>query len=104
MKLNLRERIAILEILPAKNSIVTWRVINSLKELLGVTEDEHKEFNIVINGDTITWNEKGLIEKELPIGQKAAEIIKTALVALNNANKLEEVHISIYEKFVESND
>jgi len=100
MKLNLSERCALLSILPAQENIAVLRIVKDLRMALAVTEDEYKEFEIVQNGNSITWNAKGKEEKEIPIGEKATDICVDALKEASRTKKLTEQHISLYDKFI----
>ena len=100
MKLNLIERLSILQILPQEGNFVTLNVTRKLQESLAPTEEEIKEYGIAQEGTQVTWNEKGTKEKELEIGEKATDIIVESLEKLDKDKKLTSQHISIYEKFV----
>ena len=100
MKLNLIERLKVLQILPTEGNFITLNIVQKLKESLAPTEEEFKEFEIVENAGNISWNEKGRIYKEIELGEKATDIIKEALKKLDEENKLTEFHISVYKKFI----
>ena len=101
-KLNLSERFSLLQILPAESNAVTLRSIMKLKEEIGVTDEESKEFEIkpLPNG-SISWNKKGAEEKEFEVGEIVEEEIKKALKDLDSKKKLKEIYVSLYEKFIE---
>ena len=107
MKLNLLERITLLNILPQEADYVTLKILNKLKETLSPSEDEFKEFEIEPVMDEsgaqtgTKWNEKGIEERELEIGEKATDMIVGALKKLDTEKKLTNQHYSIYEKFIE---
>jgi hypothetical protein len=100
MKLTLLERLTIQKILPQEGNFATLKILDSLKMSLAPSEEEFKEFGIVLEQGKATWNEKGLEEREIVIGEKASEIIKETLIELDKNKKLSTNHISIYEKFV----
>ena len=99
-KLNLGERIALLGILPKEGNYITLKIVKELQMALSPSEEEFKEFGIKQNGETVTWNNKGIIEKGIPIGEKATDIIKDALDKLDKDKKLTVQHMSLYEKFM----
>ena len=104
MKLNLVERIVILEILPKENNFVTLKLIRDLMSKLGISAEEHIEFKVKEikneNGTVnITWNTKGNEDKEIIIGEKESDLIFESLDILDKQKKLTDKHISIYEKF-----
>jgi len=100
MKLNLIERITLLQILPKEGNFVTLRIVRDLKTALSMTEKEFKEFGIKQEGANTSWNEKGNEEREIMIGEKATDIIVESLKALDKEKKLTDQHFTVYEKFV----
>jgi hypothetical protein len=100
MKLNVLERALLLQLLPVKEDILILKIIHDLKNNLSLTEEEHKEFNILVDEDSITWNNKGNEEKEINIGEKATDICIDALKEANKNKILTEQHISLYDKFI----
>jgi hypothetical protein len=101
VKLNVFERLTMMGLLPQEGSFVTLRIQRELMTKLGMSEDELKEFDIKQEGVKVTWNEKGIEEREMKLGEKQMDMIKSALVKLDGDNKLEQKHFSLYEKFVE---
>ena len=100
MKLNILERLKVLQMLPQEGNFATLTIIRNLQEALSLTEAEFKEFEVKEDGTSTTWNVKGREEREIDIGEKAEEIVATALKKLDDENKLTQQHISIYEKFI----
>lgn len=102
-KLNLHERLTLLNLIPRENNFSTLRIIRKFTKDLGITDEEHKEFDITQKDEKISWNvERGLKEKEFEIGEVANVLIVEALKKLDTDKKLEQIHFSLYEKFVES--
>jgi len=101
MKLNIQERIALLQILPAEGDIVTLRVLGDMQKAIGFSEETIKKYDIVTKDQRVTWNTKGVEETEIELGEKASEIIKEALLKLDKEKKLNGSQITIYEKFVQ---
>ena len=99
-KLTLTDRFAILSILPAEGNFATLKIVRKLREQLSLTEIEIKDHKVVQNGDQITW-ENGEKVTEMEFGEFAENMIKEQLIEMNEANKLEDKHFAIYEKFVE---
>ena len=99
-ELDLLDRLVIGGILPKENDIATLKIIRDLKNQIGVTEDEHKEFQLQANGQTFKWNKKGNIPKKFTIGEIAEQVIIKALKDLEAKKKLGEEMIETYEKFV----
>jgi hypothetical protein len=100
MQLTILERILALNVLPKEGDITTLRIIRDLQRDLSFTEEEHKEFQFKFDGGNIQWKE-GAPPKEIEIGEKAREIIGSALKAIDKDKKLTMEHLSLYEKFVD---
>lgn len=98
MKLNILERVVLLQLLPQQGSFVTLKIVNDLQNVLGFTEDELKKNNIKEVDGRITWDENR--DKEITIGEKATELIAEALRELDEEKKLQSQHYTLYEKFV----
>ena len=101
MKLNLLERIMILNILPKEANFTTLKIMNKLKESVAPSEEEYKEFEIKQSESGITWNLKGNEEVEIPIGEKATDVIVESLKELDKNKKLTQELFGLYEKFIE---
>ena len=99
MKLNVLERITALGILPEAGNFATLKIVQDLQRALALTEAEYKEFGVSQKGDQLTWNSKGLEEREIKIGEKAKDILIESLKKLDEEKKLTQNHYSLYEKF-----
>ena len=101
-KVNLAERFALLEILPAEGNFATLKVVRKLRENLSLKEEELAEYEIKQGANNISWNpEKGKKEVEIEIGDFAQGLIRSKLKELNKDNKLIDRYLTLYEKFVE---
>ena len=101
VKLNVFERLMAMGLLPKEGSYVTLRIQRELTTKLGMSEEELKEFDIKTLGDgKVSWNAKGMEEKEIALGEKQTDMIKDALVKLDTDKKLDQQHFTLYEKFV----
>ena len=101
VKLDVRERLVLLSVLPQEGNFVTLKVVRELREGLSFNEDEIKQYKFVQVEGRVTWYDKAEQVKEIEIGEKAMDIIKEALKKLNEGKKLKDEHFTIYEKFVE---
>lgn len=102
MKLNLAERFEALRLLPEQGNFATLKIINDLRSNLAPSEEDHEKFKLHQEGNQIRWDPvAGAEEIEIPIGNKATDIIKSALKNLDEKEALGAQHISLYEKFVE---
>ena len=101
MKLNVSERLSLLQVLPAEGNFLTLKIMKDLTEIVGLNEEAFKEFGIKEVGGQVSWNNKGTEEREIKIGEKATDIIVESLKKLDQQNKLKQNYFTLYEKFVE---
>jgi len=100
-KLNVGERLIILQVLPKEGNFTTLRLIRDLAAKIGLSADELVEFDLQQDGDRIKWNDAGQEERAFDLKLKEVEIIMAELQKLDNESKLEFRHFSIFEKFSE---
>lgn len=99
--LTIKERLQLLEILPAQGDVTTLRIVRSLREELSFSEDEHKTIGFRQEGNQILWNQDSSLIKDVPMGAKAKEVISTSLKKLNEEKQLPMDYLDLYERFVE---
>lgn len=102
-KLNVFDRLLLMQTLPVQGNYATIRLINELAGKLGLSADEHSEFEIINEEETgrVTWNEKGNEERPLQFKDKELEMIKNSLLKLDKEGKLDVRHTSLCEKFLD---
>ena len=100
MLLKVSERILLLGVLPKEGNFATLKILDELRMNLSYTEDELEKWDIDVNQETqmVSWNEDG--ETDIPIGEKATGIIVDELRKLDTENKLTNLTMPIYEKFI----
>ena len=99
MLLSVGERLVLLSVLPVEGNFLTLKLMRELKENLSFTEDEHKYYNFKQAEGKVEWDNDNQ-EKEIPIGEKATDIVVDALKKLDEQKKLHMEHYSLYEKFI----
>ena len=106
MEFSVLERIHLLGILPKEGDITTLRIIRDLRDALSFSEDDHKLLKFQSAGEgRIIWDVEGLKAvglKDVPVGEKAQDIILEVLKKLNDGKKLTLDAMSLYERFVEN--
>ena len=102
MKMNVMERIIALGLLPKEGNFASLKSLRVAKETLSLTPEEVEEFKFKIdeNGDA-HWNQLGREERPINLEEFAIEAVKSKLKEMDEDSKLEEMHVSLYEKFVE---
>ena len=100
MILSVEERVVILSLLPSEGSFATLKILGQLRMGLSFTEEELKKWAIVETPTEgrITWEEDGAAE--IPIGEKATDLIVDALKKHDREDKLPLQAMDIYEKFI----
>jgi len=100
MNLSVLERLMVLKVLPKEGNFAALKILTNLRLSLSFTEEEIKEWGIVsdVAGGRTTWNVEGVAE--IPIGEKATDIIVMALKKLDHEKKLAVEDMGIYEKFI----
>jgi len=131
MQLGVFDRVILLNILPKEGDFTTLKIVRKLREDLSFDDPENSALKFCtpakcnkcgkitdvpfgkepppcdcggkLTGEgNIKWKAEADIPKEIPIGEKAIDIIKDVLKKLDKDKKLSEQHYNIYEKFVES--
>lgn len=100
MKLNVKDRILLLNVLPKEGNFVTLKITRKLEESLSFAEEEVKKYQFVTKENRVTWDLNAEQESDIEIGEKATDIIVDALKKLNEGNKLTNEYLDVYEKFV----
>lgn len=104
MELNVKERAELMSILPPQGNFSILKIVKNLQMALSLTEEEHKYYGVKYietnEGPRVEWNQKGLEEKEIEIGERATDLIVEQLEKLDKEKKLTQDHYSLYEKFL----
>jgi len=104
MNLTVFERLNLLSILPQEGDFTSLKIIRELREDLSFNEQENEKLNFeYLNDNKVSWNKKVAKDliKDVKIGHKAESIIREELEKLDKQKKLKDIHLELYEKFVE---
>jgi len=93
------ERIGLLGMLPNESDVFTLKIIRDLKDHLGLSEQELEQ--LAIRQGSINVEVASAITKDIPMGEKASEIVRACLQELSNQKKLGIHCLTLYERFVE---
>lgn len=102
MNLTVKDRFALLSILPEKGDFTTLKVVRELRETLSFTEEEHAAFGFRSEGEMIFW--AGNPEREFAFLPKAAALIVDALKKADAGKSLTDDMVDVYEKFMGAGD
>lgn len=110
MKLNVKERIVLLSILPKEGDFKTLKQLRLVREALAFNDVENHSLGFkTAPGGGVTWTEPGAVEgqfytKEVEIPSSIREIIEKTLKDLDAKKKLTEDTFVVYERFIENPD
>jgi len=98
MELTIFERLTLLNALPESGDLTTIRIVRKLREALSLNEAEYKEHKVATLPDgRVKW--EGDHEYTIELGAKAREIAVKALEKLDKDGKVEDRHITLFDKF-----
>jgi len=100
MELSVLERGLLLNVLPKEGNFITVKIVHDLRMALAFDEHELSALNFRPTPDGLgqMWDDV-VPPKVVEIGEKAAEIIKQGIAALDKAGKLSEEYLPICDKF-----
>jgi len=100
MNLSVLDRLVLLTALPQEGDYATLKILTNLRMSLSFTEEEIKKYNITsdIESGATSWDNNE--EVDIPIGEKATDIIVDAFKKLDRDHKLKPEMIDTYEKFI----
>ena len=100
MELDVKERLALLDILPREGDYTTIRVVRELREQLSFSVEEHELYGFKYTDEgQVTWTLDAEQNRQFMFPAKARHIIEEALQKADRGKKLTADHVSIYEKF-----
>ena len=105
MKLSVRERLLLTEVLPPEGDLVTLRNVQALKQLLSFSDEEVDRWNIRIEGDRAEWSLHDKDgnpldqEAEIELSAKQRELIRAELEKKNKSKALKAEQLSLCDKF-----
>jgi len=102
MKLGIKERILLLNLLPAQGDFTTMKAIQNLRDGLIFTEDEVGRFGIKQDDQRIIWDVAVDEDVEIVIGPVGNTVVIDALKKLDEEKRLIADHLELWEKFVEN--
>ena len=100
MELNIKQRLALLNVVPVEGVRMTdLRIAKELQLRLGFTEEEQAQFGFVQADDRLNWNQEADGPVDIKIGPRAHVLIVDALKKLDEEAKLTLDHVDIWELF-----
>jgi len=99
IKLNIPERLILVNLLPDKGSFDNLSIVDALREKLYPTQEEVKEYEIKQEEERIFWNTDGLKQKDFEFTDQEAGFIKKRLTELSDKEELDYNQYLIYKRF-----
>ena len=99
MNLSVKERLLLLNVLPAQETYANMLILQDLRAELGFSEADHELFNIVEDGDGVKWDDKNEAPKNVPVGLVAYELIQAALKKLDSEKAVSVDLMPLYKRF-----
>jgi len=101
-KLNVPERLTLLNLLPPENNFVTLGIIREVISHLSLNDKESVKYSLTQKGENVSFDAKlGMVEVDVEIGERAYGIICEKLEELNQNKTLTQQHFTLYKKFIE---
>ena len=103
VKLNLFERLVVMQLLPQKGSFATLKIVTELNMELGASDEEYILAGLEPQDDGSVQAKKGWLsvpEKEFTFKEAALSMIRASLQMLDDAEQLTMEHFRVYEKFM----
>jgi hypothetical protein len=110
MLLTVFERANLLNILPHEGDFRTLKCVRTLRESVSLTEEENALYTPQLEDGHISWRTVDDVGNDIPqeadivLSKMGRELIRDELEKLSNQKRLKEEHLSLYEKFFESED
>lgn len=101
MKFTVKERLLLLQLPPARGSILIVRPLRQFRESLSFNEQEIADLKLVMNGPSIKWDTSVSADKEVEVGPAVKIYIADTLKALSDNSQLSEETVGLYDRFVE---
>ena len=104
MKLNVSERLTLVGIVPQKGNFETMTTVQNLKDLLYLSEEEVKEFEVKQSPDNVSWNEKATEKREIKISEMGMHLLTKVLKGLDEKEELTSAQYLIYKRIKEEGE
>lgn len=99
MKLNILERLMLLNVLPPEGDLRTMKVVRNLRMDLALTEQEIKDWNVQTAENQVTWDDEKIEDAEINVAGERTVVVVDALKKLDSEKKVGSQHLSLFEKF-----
>ena len=101
MKLNIQERLTLVNLVPERGNFETMTTVEKLKKVLYLSEEEVKEFEVQVIENKSKWNDKGSERKEIEISELGMSLLKKTLKSIDEAEQLSTPQYQIFKRIKE---
>ena len=99
MDFSVRDRLILLNVVPTQGSLVTLKMVRVLREALGFSDKEYRDFNLRVEGESFQWDDDKEAPKEIEVPVTMQELILTSFEELSKKNVLHLEHLDLYDRF-----
>jgi hypothetical protein len=100
VKLNVLERVLLLNMLPQRGNLASIKAISNTAKIIMITPEEEIAFEIQKGPQMTTWNDSGKEEKEFEIPASSVRVIRDLIHKLDAEEALPVNSGSLVEKFL----
>lgn len=101
MNLSIKERLILLNVLPAQESYGNMLILRDLMGELGFSEADHDSIGLTEADGDVSWDEEKAILKDVSIGLVAYELIQKGFKKLDSEKLITVDLMATYKRFVE---
>jgi hypothetical protein len=98
MKLNIQERLTLVNLVPEKGNFITMSIVDGLRLILYPSEAEVKKFDLKQDDRLLTWNEEGSKKTEVKISDSQIDFLMDQLEKKSIAADLDFLQYSVYKR------
>lgn len=99
LKLTIKERVILSDILPQQGSKLQQIIVRSIVRKTEFTSEEIDEFGLTFTAQGIGWNEKAKsAEFEFEVSESELSVLKEAASLIDKENRVTQHNLSLLEK------
>lgn len=88
MKLNVRERIAMLDLLPEQGGMIDMILVRSISEKVALTAKDITDFSVKQEGNSVTWDQAKDTGIEIDFEESEMELLKGQVKELDENKRV----------------
>lgn len=104
MKLNVGERLTLTGVIPQEGNFDTMNIVENLKRVLYLSEEEVLEMGLNPGASDIPANEFTLEKKEITVSELGKHMIMKSLKKLDEQEKLNSFQFNVYKYLKEEEE